>query len=161
MNYIKTFALAASLFTVSATFAQTVVVSGDVTKPFTITASSFAAMKQTTIKGKAHDGKEHEFTGVLLSDIVNAAGALPDNKLSGKSLAKYILIKAADGYSAVIALPEINADFNDKNIILADKEDGKPLFEKTGPYQIIIPGEKKWGRWVRQVTGIEIQTAKD
>ena len=161
MNYIKTFVIAAAVFTASTTLAQTVPVSGDVAKPYIITASSFAAMKQTTVKGKAHDGKDHEFTGVLLSDIVNAAGALPDNKLNGKSLAKYILVKAADGYRAVIAFPEINAEFNDKNIILADKEDGKPLVDKTGPYQIIIPGEKKWGRWVRQVTGIEIQTAKD
>ena len=149
------------LFITATGFSQTVPVTGDVAKPFTITASAFAAMKQITVKGKAHDGKEHEFTGVLLSDIVNAAGALPENKLSGKMLAKYVLIKAADGYRAVIALPEINSEFNDKNIILADKEDGKPLIEKTGPYQIIIPGEKKWGRWVRQVNGIEIQTAKD
>lgn len=149
------------LFTAATGFTQIVPVSGDVAKPYIITPSSFAAMKQLTVKGKAHDGKEHEFSGVLLSDIVNAASALPDNKLSGKSLAKYVLIKAADGYRAVIALPEINSEFNDKNIILADKEDGKPLLEKTGPYQIIIPGEKKWGRWVRQVNGIEIQTAKD
>ncbi|QQL50741.1 molybdopterin-dependent oxidoreductase [Mucilaginibacter ginkgonis] len=141
--------------------AQTVAVSGDVTSPFKITASTFTAMKQITVDAKGHDGKDHKYSGVLLADIVNQAGALPNGKLSGKTLAKYILIKAADGYRAVIALPETNSEFNDKNIILADKEDGKLLPASNGPFQIIIPGEKKWGRWVRQVTGIEIKTAKD
>ena len=153
-----TFAL---LFLATSVKAQTVEVSGDVTTPFKITASSFATMKQMTVKAKGHDGKEHDYSGVLLADIVNQAGALPNGKLSGKALAKYILIKAADGYRAVIALPEINTEFNDKNFILADKEDGKVLPPTNGPYQVVIPGEKKWGRWVRQVTGIVIQTAKD
>jgi len=119
------------LMAVSVCVAQTVKISGDVTKPFTITIASFAAMKHIDVKGKGHDGKEHVYNGVLLADIINEAGALPDNKLSGKSFAKYILIKATDGYRAVIALPEVNAGFNDKNIILADKEDGKPLAEKN------------------------------
>lgn len=155
--------IVAAIFT-AASFslkAQTVAIGGDVTAPYKITASSFSAMKQVTVNAKGHDGKDHEYGGVLLADIINQAGAVPNNKLSGKAFAKYILIKAADGYRAVIALPEINSEFNDKTIILADKEDGKVLPPANGPYQIIIPGEKKWGRWVRQVTGIDIQTAKD
>lgn len=34
--------------------------------------------------------------------------------------------------------------------------DGKPLDEKQGTWQIIVPGEKKWGRWVRQVEALKI-----
>jgi len=36
-------------------------------------------------------------------------------------------VEAADGYSAVIALPEIDPDFTDKQIVLAFLQDGKPL----------------------------------
>lgn len=142
-------------------FAQSVTIGGEVEKPYQLTPEAFKGMKQVTVKGTGHDGKPHDYSGVLLNDIITQAGGLPNNQLRGKSLAKYLLIKAADGYRAVIALAEINPEFNDKNIILANKIDGKTLEEKTGPYQLVIPGEKKWGRWVRQVNEIDLQTAKD
>ncbi len=34
--------------------------------------------------------------------------------------------------------------------------DGKPLGAREGPYQIVVPGEKKHARWVRQVVGLRI-----
>ena len=34
--------------------------------------------------------------------------------------------------------------------------DGKRLGEKEGPYRIVIPDEKRMGRWVRQVTVLKI-----
>lgn len=149
------------IFLINKVSAQTVNVGGDVEKPFVITTAWFQKAKQVTVKGTGHDNKPHQYTGILLNDILNEAGALPGGKLHGKALAKYVVVKAGDGYKAVIALPEVNPEFNDKNIILANKVDGKPLPEKTGPFQIIIPGEKKWGRWVRQVTDIVVQTVKD
>lgn len=162
MKFIKILSAAAFLFFLAGkASAQTVNVGGDVEKPFVITTAWFQKAKQVTVKGTGHDGKPHQYSGILLNDILTEAGAVPGGKLHGKTLAKYVVIKAADGYKAVIALPEVNPEFNDKNIILANKEDGKLLADKTGPFQIIIPGEKKWGRWVRQVTDIVVQTVKD
>lgn len=43
--------------------------------------------------------------------------------------------------------------------ILADTRDGKPLDAHEGPYRIIVPGEKRPGRWVRQVQRIELRFA--
>ncbi|WDF56926.1 molybdopterin-dependent oxidoreductase [Mucilaginibacter sp. KACC 22063] len=140
---------------------QNVKVGGEVEKPFTITSAWLQKAKQVSVKATGHDGKSHKYTGVLLSDIITEAGGIPNNQLRGKALARYILVKAADGYRAVIAMAEISNEFNDKQIILADKVDGKPLDDKTGPYQVIIAGEKKWGRWVREVNEIDVQTAKD
>jgi len=48
--------------------------------------------------------------------------------LSGKRLASCLLV-AADGYRAVIALPEIDPAFTNKPILLAFLRDGKPLDE--------------------------------
>jgi hypothetical protein len=56
--------------------------------------------------------------------------------MRGKRLASCLLVEAADGYSAVIALPEIDPDFSDKQIVLAFLQDGKPLDAKAGPYRI-------------------------
>ena len=67
-----------------------------------------------------------------------------------------MLVEAADGYRAVIALPEMDPAFTDKQIVLAFLRDGKPLGEKEGPYRVVIPDEKRMARWVRQVTALKI-----
>ena len=63
---------------------------------------------------------------------------------------------AADGYRVVIALPELDPAFTDKQFVLAFLKDGKVLDEKEGPYRIVIPEEKRMARWVRQVTTLKI-----
>ena len=67
-----------------------------------------------------------------------------------------MLVEAADGYRAVIALPELDPAFTDKQALLVFLRDGKPLGDKEGPYRIVIPDEKRMARWVRQVTTLKI-----
>jgi DMSO/TMAO reductase YedYZ molybdopterin-dependent catalytic subunit len=76
--------------------------------------------------------------------------------MRGKRLASCLLVEAADGYRAVIALPELDPDFTDKKVVLAYLQDGKPLDDKAGPYRIVIPEGKRMARWVRQVTKLKI-----
>jgi len=76
--------------------------------------------------------------------------------LKGKRLTSCLLVEAADGYRVVIALPEIDPAFTDKQVVLAFLKDGKPLDEKEGPYRIVMPDEKRMARWVRQVTTLKI-----
>jgi hypothetical protein len=76
--------------------------------------------------------------------------------LRGKRMASCLLVEAADGYRVVIALPEIDPAFSDKQFILAYLKDGKTLDAKEGPYRIVIPDEKRMARWVRQVARLRI-----
>ncbi len=159
------FVLLLSIFTFFAsmtTHAQLsdITVGGDVTNPFRINAATFAAMKRITVKAAEHGGKIHEYSGIALYEILTKAGAVPNNQLKGKSLAKYILVTASDNYQVVIALPETDPAFTDETIILADQEDGKKLTDHSGPYQLIVPKDKKPARSVRMVTSIRVQTAK-
>jgi hypothetical protein len=96
------------------------------------------------------------FEGVTLKTVLEKAGVEFGHAMRGKRLASCLLVEAADGYSAVIALPEIDPDFTDKQIVLAFSQDGKPLDAKAGPYRIVIPDEKRMARWVRQVTTLKI-----
>ncbi|GAB2698983.1 hypothetical protein GCM10027037_24250 [Mucilaginibacter koreensis] len=137
-----------------------VAVGGDVAKPFKITADTFGSMKQISVKVKANDGREHEYTGVPLYDILTAAEAIPNKQLRGKSLTKYVLITAADGYQVVIALPEIDPAFTDQTVLLANKEDGEDLAANFGPYRLIVPRDKKPARSAMRVTNIDVLTAK-
>jgi hypothetical protein len=92
---------------------------------------------------------------VTLKAVLERARVTFD-KLSGKRLASCLLVEAADGYRVVIALPELDPGFTDKQIYLAFLKNGKPLDEKEGPYRIVIPDEKRMARWVRQVTTLKI-----
>lgn len=138
-----------------------VTVGGEVEKPLKLDSNTIQKMKHVTVKAVAHaDHKLHEYSGIPLSEIIKESGAISGNQLKGKYLAKYVLVKAADGYQAVIALPETDSAFTDKVIILADREDGASLPQNAGPFQIIVPGDKRPARCVRQVVAINILSAK-
>jgi hypothetical protein len=96
------------------------------------------------------------FEGVALKAVLEKGGVEFGQSMRGKRLASCLLVEATDGYSAVIALPELDPDFTDKQIVLAFLQDGKPLDAKAGPYRIVIPDEKRMARWVRQVTTLKI-----
>jgi hypothetical protein len=60
----------------------------------------------------------------------------------------------------VYAIAELDAGFTDQIILLADRRDGKPLLPDTGPWQIIVPNDKRAARWIRQVNRIEVRELK-
>jgi len=96
------------------------------------------------------------FEGVALRAVLEKAGVEFGHSMRGQRLASCLLVEAADGYRAVIALPELDPDFTDKDVLLAYLQDGKPLDDKAAPYRIVIPEEKRKARWVRQVTKLKI-----
>jgi hypothetical protein len=96
------------------------------------------------------------YEGVALKSLLEKAGVEFGHSLRGKRMASCLLVEAADGYRVVIALPEIDSDFTDKQVVLAFSQNGKPLDVKEGPYRIVIPDEKRMARWVKQVTTLKI-----
>src|ERR1700730_578239 len=101
-------------------------------------------------------GMSTTYEGVPLKAVLERAGIGFGEALKGKRLASCLLVEAADGYRVVIALPEIDSAFTDKQIVLAFLKDGKPLDDKEGPYRIVMPDEKRMARWVKQVTALKI-----
>jgi DMSO/TMAO reductase YedYZ molybdopterin-dependent catalytic subunit len=135
-------------------------VTGEVTKPLNLTAEAIKALPHSEITAKDRDAKEHRYRGVPLFDILRLAGVSLGSDLRGKNLAKYVLVKASDGYEVLFALPEIDPEFANRTILLADAADGAPLPQGIGPYRLVVPDEKKPARWIRQVTAIEVRFAK-
>ena len=135
-------------------------VSGEVTKPLTLTGADLQKYTRTTVSRKDKDGNEHKYTGVLLSDILQSAGAAIGTQLRGKNLTKYLIVGASDGYQVVFALPELDNNFTDRLIILADQMDGKPLPATDGPFKVIVQDEKKPARCIRMVTSMRVAAAQ-
>lgn len=127
-------------------------------KPIKIEAGSINKLSRQSIKTLDH-GKEATFEGVALVELLKLGGVEFGESMRGKRMATYLLVEAADKYTAVFAFPEIDPGFTDRVIILADKRDGKPLSKEEGPWRIVVPGEKRGARWVRQVTGFKILRA--
>jgi DMSO/TMAO reductase YedYZ molybdopterin-dependent catalytic subunit len=132
------------------------IVGGEVPRPLNLTAQQFAQLRRQTIHAKDRDGKEAEFAGVLLVDVLKAAGVKFGSDLRGPAMAHYLVVEAADGYRAVFSLPEIDPDFNDHIILLADRRDGRPLGEDEGPLRVVAVGEKRHSRWVRRVVALKV-----
>lgn len=135
-------------------------ITGEVTTPLELKLTDLQQYPQITVIRKDKDGKDHTYSGVELSAILQKAGVSLGKDLRGKNLAKYILINAADGYQVVFALAELDKDFTDRAIILATTIDGKPLADADGPFRVIVQDEKRPARCIKQVTEIKVEIAK-
>ena len=116
-------------------------------------------MPHIEVTAKDHDGKEHRYAGVALVDLLKQAGTPLGGELRGKNLRKFVLVKGADEYEVLFALPELDPDFATQTILLADAVDGAPLVPGAGPYRVVVPEEKRPTRWVRNVKSIEVRLA--
>jgi DMSO/TMAO reductase YedYZ molybdopterin-dependent catalytic subunit len=118
-----------------------------------------ATLPRREIRARDRDGTEATFTGVALVDLLRLAGVPLGQELRGQHLATYLLIEAADGYRVVFALPELDPAFTDREVLLADRRDGQPLAAAEGPLRLVVPGEKRHARWIRQVLSCTIHRA--
>ena len=89
-------------------------------------------------------------------DVLAKAGVPTGKDLRGPAMSIYVVAEASDGYRATFALAELDSAFTDRVILLADRRDGKVLSAREGPLQMIVPGEKKHARWVRQVIRLKV-----
>ena len=121
-----------------------------------LSRADLEALPHVKVTASEHGSPAVSFEGVTLKSVLEKAGVTFGESMKGKRLTNCQLVEAADGYRAVIALPELDPAFTDKQTVLAFLRDGKPLGEKEGPYRIVIPAEKRMARWVRQVTTLKI-----
>jgi DMSO/TMAO reductase YedYZ molybdopterin-dependent catalytic subunit len=152
--------VAASLLIVASAAAQqnTLRIGGMVAHPQVLTAAEIASLPHQTISASAHNQKG-DYSGVPLTELLKRAGVASGEALRGPELAKYVVVTGADGYRAVFALAELDSAFTDRVVLLVDSRDGKPLPDNAAPFQLIVPGEKRPARWVRQVVSIDVREA--
>jgi DMSO/TMAO reductase YedYZ molybdopterin-dependent catalytic subunit len=137
-------------------------ISGEVAQPLELSLSDLSKMPRKEVAMKDKEGKLHSYAGVPIQEVLAMAKVPSGKELHGKeSLSKYVLVKSADGYQVLFSLAELDASIHDKNVIIADSVDGKPLPKEKGPLRIIAEGEKKPARSSYQVTEIFINSIKD
>jgi DMSO/TMAO reductase YedYZ molybdopterin-dependent catalytic subunit len=122
----------------------------------TLGAQDFTKLPRVKVTAKDHEGKNHEYAGVKLRDILTQAGVATGNDLRGKEMTDYVVAEASDGYRVVFSLAELDPDLGNTLVIVAQSVDGQPLGAKEGPLRLVVPGDKRQARWVRMVTGISV-----
>ena len=135
------------------------VVTGAVKQESHLTRAELKAMPRTKISAKGHDGLTHEYEGVALRSVLAGAGVPQTGDLRGKNMTLCVIAEAADGYRAVFSLAELDADFAGEAVIVADTVDGKDLSADQGPLRLVVPGDKRQGRWVRLLKALSLVNA--
>jgi hypothetical protein len=131
-------------------------VQGDLAAPLSLTADDLAKMPREMATVPAPDGSKIVYEGVTLLALLQKAGAPFGKQLRGKVLSSYVLAKAQDGYQVIFTLGELDPDFGNETILVADKRDGKPLPDKQGPFRLVCPNDHEGARSVRMLQTLEV-----
>jgi len=121
-----------------------------------LTAQQLADLPAVLVKvsfGTEHGSRQASYEGPLLWTILGRAGAIDPNK-PRDNVRQTVLITGQDGYTAILALGEISPAFEGKQVILAERMDGQPLAEEH--LRIVVPGDQRGGRSVRDVVRIAV-----
>src|ERR1700742_698763 len=78
-------------------------ISGEVTTALEVKPSDFEQYPQTEVKRKDRDGNDHNYSGIILAELLKKAGVTLGRDLKGQNLTKYVLVEASDGYQVVFA----------------------------------------------------------
>ena len=159
MKYMRlplAFIVLSALVFAQAPPAAVLAVQGDIASPVSLTADDLAKMPRQTVSVPAPDGTKIVYEGVTLLAVLQKAGAPFGKQLRGKVLSTYVLAKAMDGYQVVFTLGELDPDFGNETILVADKRDGKPLADKQGPFRLVCPNDHEGARSVRMLETLEI-----
>ncbi|MBV8119654.1 MAG: molybdopterin-dependent oxidoreductase [Alphaproteobacteria bacterium] len=97
-----------------------------------------------------HGPEQENFTGGLLWSVLEHVRALGGDR--GTRIRRAIMVTGRDGYAAVLAVAEIDPDFEGKQVLLAYRQNGKLI-----PLRLVVPGDRYGGRSVRDVVRIELR----
>ncbi len=137
----------------------TVSVGGGVETPLNLGLADVRAFPPITLNAetRTRQGSQgsHSYTGALLKDVLDKAKPRTDPNRKNDVLSVYITAIGSDGYRATVAYGEIDPDFGAQQIIVAYEMDGKPL-DKDGVAELVVPGDKLAGRWVKNLVSITV-----
>jgi hypothetical protein len=125
-------------------------------KTQSLTAADLAKLPRRT-----HSDGDKKFEGVPLAEVLRLAGApLGDALKHHEPPTWYVVVEAKDGYRVLFSLAELDPAFNEREVLLADRQDGQALAADKGPFRLVAPGDKRRARWAHQVTGVRLERLK-
>jgi molybdate transport system substrate-binding protein len=145
----------------SSTFAPTVALKGLLATPREFSMDDLKQLQAETVSVSFQAGQgttNANFTGARLLNVFDAAGGakLP-NDMNNAKLRVTVMVTGADGYQVALGWGELDPDFGAAPILLAYLSDGQPMGDKQGMARLVVPGDKRGGRYVSTVKSIELR----
>jgi len=136
-------------------------ISGAVQTEATLTLADLQALPTQTVTAETRTRMGSQGTatyrGVLLKDLLDMVAKLQlDPNTKNDALARAITAYGSDGYRATIAYGEIDPDFGGQPILVAFEINGQPLADRDGMCELIVPGDKLAGRWVKNLVALTV-----
>lgn len=116
---------------------------------------SLAGLPRSDADLTAH-GQRQRCEGVALADLLARAGAPSGEALRGTALTLVVIAKGRDGYRVAFSLGEIDSRLGNRPVLIADRCDGQPLPAADGPLRLVVPGDARAARSVRQLVRLDI-----
>jgi hypothetical protein len=145
-------------------YSPSATISGDVKDPLVITPATLSALVQQTLSETATyqaagTPVTDTYTGVSLWDLVQDAGVLTNPAIKNDLLNFVVVATGSDGYRAVFSMGEIDPAFGNQQDIVAYADTGGQLGTSgpDGAMRIIVPGDTAGGRYVSNITSIQVE----
>jgi hypothetical protein len=129
-----------------------VAVTGMVGHPGPVALSALKPVAVSASFHTMHGEQSHRWSGPLLLDVVNAASVV-DAPGKRTHMQHVILARGADGYAVAIAIGEIEHAGEGKQVIVALREDDKPM---AAP-RLVVPGDSSFTRGVHDLAGLDVR----
>ena len=134
---------------------QSIVVATSVEQSRTIDPAmveQLPAIEQKVSFLTGHGPEQATYTGALLWSVLERAEMLGGDRRT--HLRRTITVTGRDGYTAVLALAEVDPEFEGKQVLLAYRRDGQPIDGHA--LRLVVPGDRHGGRSVRDVVRIDL-----
>jgi len=150
------FLLASLAWAVRPAVAQNVVVAQPAGQEHTLDLAAVRQLPAVEVRVSfltGHGTEQATYTGPLLWSVLERAGEVEGDPRT--RLRRTVAVTGRDGYVAVLALAEIDPDFEGKQVIVAYQRDGQPI--PGDALRLVVPGDRRGGRSVRDVVRIEVR----
>jgi DMSO/TMAO reductase YedYZ molybdopterin-dependent catalytic subunit len=101
-----------------------------------------------------HGEEKGTYKGALLWAVLEKEGVVEAGGPRGR-VRQEVLVTGRDGYVAALGMGEIDPAFEGKQVLLAYEGDGKAI-----PLRLVVPGDKRGGRAVKDVVRVETLTRR-
>lgn len=132
-----------------------VFVSGRVKAPADLDAVAISKLPRSTLVANGRT-----YAGVLLRDLLDTVGVVEDPSIRNERGRMYVVARGSDGYTAVVAMGEIDPKLGNRPVLVAWEVDGAPL-GAAGYARLVVPGDVHPARAVARLAHLEVRSIRD
>ncbi|MGH7676220.1 MAG: hypothetical protein ACREMV_13200 [Gemmatimonadales bacterium] len=117
-----------------------------------ITGRVLDSLAVDTVIASFHERPPATYVGVGVDRLLAYAGVIVAGS-RGRDFEQVVVVEAHDGYRMTFGVGEIDPSITGRRIVLA-RATGEG--EGEGPWRLVVPGDRRGARWVRQVRSIRL-----